>query len=498
MTTDPMKKAIGVYSRKGSNIWQWKIRAPKDLRHLYDTEWAHRCSLDTPELRQANLKATQLRADWLRTFDEQRAVLAPSMVEAVTPGMGDVIAKQVLHDVLESRSVRENHFERKAMFRTLARLGIAGMQRTGERLGIGFTEDTAGAGEALHHYLHKLASELNAGLALRPPAPTKEAIELTKPRRLRNVFDRWKESGDLKPDSIRATERVLEAFEKQTGNPTLTDITRDMGDAFRAWLRQQGGASKTQHDKLTAVKTLLNYAARDLEWIRKNPWEGLDIQHRTENGRKPWTAEQVKAFFTLPLFTHYELPTQARAGKDAAYWIPLLGFFTGARVGELCQLHASDVIERDGVPFISVNEEAEGSTVKTAAGIREIPLHSELARLGFLDYVRDVRKRGDERLWPALKLGTKPGRNFSNWFGIYRQKFAVDVPDFHSIRHTVRTKLSRARIPVTTLDRITGHDTPGSVGTTVYTHVGDDQLQEAVEAIQYPELVLHRVYALAE
>jgi len=492
-----MKKAIGVYSRKGSNIWQWKIRAPKDLRHLYDTEWAHRCSLDTPELRQANLKATQLRADWLRTFDEQRAVLAPMMVESVTPEMAQVIAQQVLHDVLEQSSVREELQQRRAMFRTLYRLGMVEMRQTGERIGIGFNEATPGAGEAVHHYIHELAS-LHAPLALRPPAPTKEAIELTKPRRLRNVFDRWKESADRKPDSIRATERVLEAFEKQTGNPTLTDITRDMGDAFRAWLRQQGGEPKTQHDKLTAVKTLLNYAARDLEWIRKNPWEGLDIRYSRESKRNEWHADQVKAFFTLPLFTHYELPTQARAGKDAAYWIPLLGLYTGARVGELCQLRVTDVIVRDDQAFISINDESEGSTVKTVAGIRKIPVHSELVRLGFLDYVQDVRSQGKDRLWPALKLDAKPGRNFSNWFGIYRAKAPVAAPDFHSFRHTVRSRMTNAKILPLVQDKITGHETTGSIGVTVYTHVSAEQVREAVEAIQYPELTLHRVYAAAE
>lgn len=494
MATETMKKAIGVYSRKGSNVWQWKIRAPKDLRHLYTSDWAENCSLKTTDLREANLKATQLRAEWLQKFEDQRAVVTPLMVETVTPEMGQVIAQQVLHEVLEQTSVREDLLQRKGMLRTLHRLGIVQMQQTGERLGIGFNENTAGAGEALHHYLHSLTEPLIAGLALRPAAPTKEAIELTKPHRLRTVFDRWKQSTERKPDTIRATERALAMFEEQSGNPTLSAINREMGDSFRAWLRQQPLSSKTQHDRMTAVKSLLNYAARDLDWLTKNPWEGLDVKHKTENGRKPWTAEQVKALCSLPLFTRYELPTQKGAGKDAAYWIPLLGLFTGARVGELCQLRASDVITRDGQVFISVNDEGEGSTVKTAAGVRQIPVHSELVRLGFLDYVHDIRKRGEERLWPALKLGSRPGLAFSNWFSAFREKALLDVPDFHSLRHTVRTKMGRAKIPSTTQDRVIGHETRGSVGDKRYNHIADDQLVEAVESITYPELPLPRVY----
>jgi len=262
MTTDPMKKATGVYSRKGSSIWQWKIKAPKDLRHLYDTEWAENRSLGTPDLRQANLIATQLRADWLRKFEEQRAVLAPLMVEAVTPEMARLMAQQTLHENLEGERFRTERSSRRDLLRYHRAVGMVGMQPVGERIGIAFNENTPGAQEALLHYLHELEEPLSAKLAQRPPSPTREAIELTKPRRLRTVFERWKASADRKPDSIRAMERALEAFETQSGNPTLSNITRDMGDAFKAWLLQQDLAPKTQHDRMTAVKSLLNYAAR--------------------------------------------------------------------------------------------------------------------------------------------------------------------------------------------------------------------------------------------
>jgi len=53
--------------------------------------------------------------------------------------------------------------------------------------------------------------------------------------------------------------------------------------------------------------------------------------------------------FTQPLQARYELPRDHRAGADAAYWVPLLGLFTGTRVSEMAQLRRADVEQTGGV-----------------------------------------------------------------------------------------------------------------------------------------------------
>jgi integrase len=338
----------------------------------------------------------------------------------------------------------------------------------------------------------------------RPPTPNTPA----KPRYLRDVFNRWKaplmppEGGRI-PDNVKKKEAALKLYEAQTGNPPLAELTRDMGEAFKTFLMKEEGASKTKNMRLGAVKELLNYAYRDLEWLARNPWHGLDIPYVTENRRGPWTLAQVKAFFGLPLFTKYELPnTTASNGGPAAYWIPLLGLYTGATVGELAQLRTADVVNRDGIACISITDEDEGDsdkaeqrTLKTEQRRREVPLHSELLRLGFLEYVAAMQKVGEEWLWPALSFRDgKPGGYFSAWFGRLRKTAPENVPDFHSFRHTVRSKLAAERVPVPEQDRITGHKAKGSAGVRVYTHYTLETLQEDVEKISYPGLVLPKVY----
>lgn len=149
------------------------------------------------------------------------------------------------------------------------------------------------------------------------------------------------EGNDIHPNS--ACGRALALYEQQTSDPPLKELTRAQGDAFRAWLQQQGTSSKTARDGLTWVKSLLKYAYRELEVISRNPWEGLNIEHTTETRRRPWTDKELKKFFGQPIYTRYELPTDSKAGGAAAYWIPLFGLFHSARVGELAQLQVSDI-----------------------------------------------------------------------------------------------------------------------------------------------------------
>lgn len=329
--------------------------------------------------------------------------------------------------------------------------------------------------------------------AAQPPAPAGKVTD--SGRGLRDVFTLWKTSKKRTDDAISACTRALEAFETVAGRPALSAIKREDGATFRAALLVQPISSKTAHDRLTWVKSLLRFAYRDLEWLDRQPWEGLDLAHKTESPRKPWKPSEVAAFFSSPVQTTYTLPTVVDAAGPAAYWIPLLGLYSGARIGELCQLRVPDITTDSAGPVFNISEAAEGARVKSAAGTRVVPVHSELVRLGFLDYVRRLTLAGEKALWPAMRFRKgKPGANFSQWFSTARATCPGGAPDFHSLRHTVRTKLAEAGISDRVKDRITGHAVQGSTGTRVYEHATPAELRRAVESITYPGFRLPRVY----
>jgi len=53
--------------------------------------------------------------------------------------------------------------------------------------------------------------------------------------------------------------------------------------------------------------------------------------------------------------------------------------------------------------------------------------------------------------------------------------------------------MRRAGVSESTMDEITGHKKGGSIGTVVYDHFTLEEIKKAIEAIQYPALVLPMV-----
>ena len=119
--------------------------------------------------------------------------------------------------------------------------------------------------------------------------------------------------------------------------------------------------------------------------LRDNPAEGLKIQKkkRPDEERKVYTPEDIKKIVAA-------LPSPA--DKPERYWIPLIGMFSGMRLGEICGLHVEDVKLVDGIWCFSVNGE-DDKRLKTLSSKRVIPLHPTLIKLGFLAFVDTMKEK---------------------------------------------------------------------------------------------------------
>ena len=163
------------------------------------------------------------------------------------------------------------------------------------------------------------------------------------------------------------------------------------------------------------------------------------------------------------------------------HWTPLLALYTGAREGEICQLMLEDITHDKEANSWIIDFNAKHGTLKNKYSARAVPVHKNLVKLGFIDYVKELRRNKEKQLFPKLKPNTTGhwGREISRWFNGYGQgegkprtegykdkcgivKFENERKNFHSFRHTVINHFKQTQESY--MDReivfeLTGHST---------------------------------------
>ena len=209
--------------------------------------------------------------------------------------------------------------------------------------------------------------------------------------------------------------------------------------------------------KVGALRTLFNFAKKR-RWCTSNPTADVSLPQENKaakQARLPFSAEQLQTIFAGPVHTSGARP-RAGAG-EAAFWLPILGLYTGARLDELGQLATRDVRKEAGVWFIDITDEGEGQSLKTAASRRRVPLHPDI-RDAFLAYVGTLK---GTNVFPKLRHGE--GRKtaaWSKWWARYLDTtIGLNDPrlSFHSFRHTFKGRCWDSEIPERLHDLITGH-----------------------------------------
>lgn len=380
---------------------------------------------------------------------------------------------------------------------------------------------------------------------VRAAAPVEGAPEADPERRLSALLERWKR--DKRPSAKQADDKALymRLFIGRHGDLPAERVTPLMVSQFRdALLQVANNATAALHDasldalvawslkpenlgrkrlsrstinaKALGALSVVMKAAKALGFIQNNPCsdQSLEIRPGDAIKRKAYSPADLKSIFLCGVFSNEPQLTKG-GGGPAALWLPLLALFTGARLEELGQLLVDDVRCGDGVHHFVVTDLPDGEdpiyvgpdkSVKTAAGRRRIPIHSELQRLGFLAFVARRRAAGCVRLFPELDYYRgRCTKNWSRYWARLTDRHVTDRDDkaFHSFRHTFTRKLRHAKVAETTIKALVGHADDGDV-TSGYG--GDDEgfllelgiLAEAVETIAFPDLDLSRLIGLSE
>jgi integrase len=215
----------------------------------------------------------------------------------------------------------------------------------------------------------------------------------------------------------------------------------------------------TINKKLKRMSTFLKFAVKN-KWLSENPVPDLFLVQTksARDYRAVYTSDDLKKLFQSDQFvkdTHKH---------SFEFWTPLLGLYTGCRLEELCQLHLEDVREEKGVWIFDINNNKE-KRLKTRDSARLVPIHPVLLdELKLVEYVRSLRERGEERLFPELSQyrdGYSP--RVSAWYSKFKRACGIiddgdKKKDFHSFRHTfINTLVQRSDVKDRMIKQLVGH-----------------------------------------
>jgi integrase len=364
-----------------------------------------------------------------------------------------------------------------------------------------------------------------------PVVPEVNGEQPSNGESLRAAYEGWTKSRRRPENTLREFQYAVDRFTELHGDMPVAKITRKHVREFREALqampvRRSGDLrnatlpalrdwSQTHPEAKSVSPATVNKVLGGVQaiavWARDNgiipddlpwadPFSNMRLDEEAPN-REPWQLEELKVLFSSPVFTQATRPAGGRG--EAAYWLPLLGLFTGARLGELAPLTVADVTadEATGISTIKVTEDLEqGRRLKNASSRRVVPIHPELVRLGFLRFVEEVGQGGGSkaRIFPLLTPGPKGGLGeaWSKWFGRYIRALGITnrASVFHSFRHSFKDALRAARVSEDLNDALTGHS-GGGVGRAygakeMVRRFGLPILAEAVAKVSYPGLDL--------
>lgn len=236
-------------------------------------------------------------------------------------------------------------------------------------------------------------------------------------------------------------------------------------------MNDQAGMSNSHAKKVRMVLQELFKRARQSRLITYDPSELLELPATTTGSHRSLSDEERAAVL--------EVAKTSRSGL----WILTL-LYTGMRPGETAALTWADVDFDHNEIHIHAAKESGSTAIKgpkTSAGIRDIPIHSQLrprllaARGKPFSPVFPTGRGGRQNENSLRRMWTGFKRELDIYLGaeVYRNQIirSVVAPDLtpYCLRHTFCTDLQRAGVPLNVAKELMGHSDISSTAN-IYTH----------------------------
>lgn len=292
-------------------------------------------------------------------------------------------------------------------------------------------------------------------------------------------LETYKKPKGLTKKSLGMYQEKYEGYiKRRIGTMKLKDVK---DTHLQKIMNEQEGMSSSHAKKVRMVMQEMFKRARQSRLISYDPAELLELPQTKKGTHRSITEEERKAILEV-----------ARTSPSGLWILTLL--YTGIRPGESAALTWNDVDFKNNEIHIHSARESGTGTIKgpkTAAGVRDIPIHSQLRPLLMKAkgepfspvFPNHAGKLPDDatmyRWWKAflraldIHMGAKVYRN-----QIIESKLAGDLT-IYCLRHTFCSDLQRAGVPLNVAKELMGHS---DIQTTanIYTHKDQRILHDGI------------------
>ncbi|EOV2008179.1 tyrosine-type recombinase/integrase, partial [Vibrio parahaemolyticus] len=265
-------------------------------------------------------------------------------------------------------------------------------------------------------------------------------------------------------------------------------LSAKAANTYRDHLIEKGLSAKTVKEYIAANKQFFDYCER-IELIERNIFKAVKAPKsrgtKASQQRDRWQLKDLKRLFSSPEFRK----------KDTQFqWTTKLQLYQGCRPSEVCQLTTNDIQVIEGVSCITVSDSDAAQRLKTSNAFRTIPLHYQLIKEGFLDYVQERREQKQKQLFDYKPHGENKDWSFRYRTNLGKLQTTIGMkpnarPTAYSFRHTFIDELKIADIPEHIVAEIVGHAHPNITFGRYGKQANIQQLNEAVNKFPSVEVM---------
>ncbi|MCR8641101.1 tyrosine-type recombinase/integrase [Paenibacillus sp. N1-5-1-14] len=293
------------------------------------------------------------------------------------------------------------------------------------------------------------------------------------------VFQVWMDDAGYTSATQKAYIHTVQDFLKQASDKQVEKMNKLDIMTYLTRARRKGVSDQTRNRKLFAIRSFFK-SLKDMEMVEVNP--AMDVKlSKTERNQLPvFLEENDLSVFLKQIEGRY-------SSRNIAIF--LLMAYAGLRVGEVHRLNIADFHQERG----SLHVMGKGRKW------RAVPLPGALAQI--LGQVLGERRDPNRSIETSFFISQK-GYRLSirqiqtiaqqTFTKLQEQEGQEGLQDLklscHKLRHSFATMMLRQGTDIRIVKELMGHE---SIETTmIYTHVSDSQREEAMQAIQLPDLQL--------